>query len=60
MVEDIELALDVGVTLQGGYSPVADGDADVVETNLSNLVKVFLGDPCVPVVAETGVGFGRP
>lgn len=50
LIEDFQLALDVGVTLQWCHSPIADGDADVVEADFSDLVEVVLGDPCVPVV----------
>ena len=57
VVEDGHLALDVRVVWEGGYGPVADGDADVVHTRCGNGVEVGLGDPGVPVVGEAAERF---
>ena len=59
LIEDFQLTLDVGVTLQWCDSPISDGDANMVQTNLSNLVEVVLGNPRVPMITQTGVGLGR-
>ena len=53
LIKDFQLALDIGVTLQWCHSPIADGDANVVQTDFSNLVEVVLGDPCVPMITQT-------
>ena len=51
-VEVLELALDVGLATRDVPSPVADGDADVVQTGSLDLTEVVLGDPRVPVAPE--------
>ena len=53
LIEDFQLALDIGVTLQWCHSPISDWDANMVETNMSNLVEVVLSDPRVPVITQT-------
>ena len=53
LIKDSQLALDIRVTLQWCHCPISDGDADMVQTNLSNLVKVVLSDPRVPVTTQT-------
>ena len=57
VVEDGDLALDVGVVCKGGYGPVADGDADVVHARFRDVVEVGLGDPGVPVLGEAAECF---
>ena len=53
LIKDIQLALDIGVTLQWCHSPVSDRDTNMVQTGLSNLVEVVLSDPRVPMIAQT-------
>ena len=57
LVENGDLALDVRVAIERGNGPVADGNADMVETSRCNSIEVVLGDPCVPVVGEAGQSF---
>ena len=53
LIKDFQLTLDIRVTLQWCHGPISDGDANMVQTNLSNLVEVVLGDPCVPMITQT-------
>ena len=53
LIKDSQLALDIWVTLQWCHSPISNWNANMVQTNLSDLVEVVLGDPCVPMTTET-------
>ena len=57
IVENRDLTLYVRVAIERGNGPVAEGNADVVETCGRNSIEVVLGDPCVPVVGEAGQSF---
>lgn len=57
LVEIRKLTLYVGITVQGGNSPVSEGNADVVQACRGDSVDVILSNPCVPVVIETREGF---
>ena len=53
LIKDSQLALDIRVTLQWCHSPISDRDANMVQTNVSDLVEVVLSDPCVPMTTQT-------
>ena len=53
LIEDIQLALNIRVTLQRCHSPISDRDSNMVQTNLSNLIEVVLSDPRVPMTTQT-------
>ena len=49
--------MHVRVAIERRNGPVAEGNADVVETSRCNSIEVVLGDPCIPVVGEPGQSF---
>lgn len=52
LVQVGQLAIDVGVALQGRKSPVADGDTDMVHASGGDLVEVTLVDEGAPVLVQ--------
>ena len=53
LIQDIQLPLDVGVAIQGCNGPVPDGDSNMVQAVLADLLEVIFGDPGVPMVLES-------
>ena len=52
LIQDIQLSLDVGLTIQRRNGPVADWNSNMVKAIVANLSEVVFGDPGVPVVLE--------
>ena len=53
LIQDVQLPLDVGLAIQGCNGPVPDGDSNMVQAVLGDLLEVTLGDPGVPMVLES-------
>lgn len=58
LIQNRQLALDIRVTIQRRYGPVANGNSDMVQARGRDSVEVALGDPRVPVVGQTRRCFG--
>ena len=57
LVKNGNLTLYIRVAIDRGNGPIADGNADMVETSRCDSIEVVLGDPCVPVVGKAGQSF---
>lgn len=52
LIEVLQLAVNVLVTIQVLHSPVAHGDSDVVHASRGNLVEVIGSDEAAPVLRQ--------
>ena len=53
LVQDIQLPLDVWVTVQWGEGPVPKWNANVIEAIVADLSEVVFGDPSIPVILQS-------
>lgn len=54
LVQDIQLSLDVWVSIYWCGSPVSNGNSNVVQAILGNLGEVIFGDPGFPMLRQSG------
>ena len=52
LIQDIQLSLDVRLTVQRCNGPVADRNSNMIQAIVADLSEVVFGDPGVPVVLE--------
>ena len=56
LIQDCQLPLYIWVTVQWRDSPIANGDADMIQPSSGHLAEVILCDPGVPVVLQIRLG----
>lgn len=55
LIQDIQLSLDVRITVKRCNSPITDGNTNMVQAVPTDLVEVVLSDPSVPMIRESRI-----